>query len=90
MAALAETMKIARTEALEFATFHRRFDVVKEGEKSPVALTVRVCESLSYSMTGGEELLRKLPPILGKNVRRTRLGSTINHLKLRAFSQHAN
>ena len=34
-----------------------------------MALTVCVCESLSYSMVGVEELLRKLPLIMGKNVR---------------------
>ena len=69
MAALAEVMKIAQTEVYEVATFYHHFDVVKEGEESPEALTVRVCETLSCSMAGGEELLKKLPSILGKDVR---------------------
>ncbi|MBL8523075.1 MAG: NAD(P)H-dependent oxidoreductase subunit E [Betaproteobacteria bacterium] len=69
MAALAEAMKIAQTEVYEVATFYHHFDVVKEGEESPAALTVRVCETLSCSMAGGEELLKKLPTILGKDVR---------------------
>jgi formate dehydrogenase len=69
MAALAEAMKIAQTEVYEVATFYHHFDVVKEGEESPEALTVRVCETLSCSMAGGDELLKKLPGILGKDVR---------------------
>ncbi len=69
MAALAEAMKIAQAEVYEVATFYHHFDVVKEGEAAPPALTVRVCETLSCSMAGGEELLERLPSILGKDVR---------------------
>ncbi len=69
MAALAEAMKIAQTEVYEVATFYHHFDVVKEGEDAPAALTVRVCETLSCAMAGGEDLLKKLPQILGKDVR---------------------
>ena len=69
MAALAEAMKIAQTEVYEVATFYHHFDVVKEGEAVPAALTVRVCETLSCAMSGSEALLKKLPAILGKNVR---------------------
>ena len=69
MAALAEVMKIALTEVYEVATFYHHFDVVKEGESSPAALTVRVCETLSCAMAGADALLKKLPGILGKEVR---------------------
>ena len=69
MAALAEAMKIALTEVYEVATFYHHFDVVKEGEASPAALTVRVCETLSCAMAGADALLKKLPGILGKEVR---------------------
>ena len=69
MAALAEAMKIAQTEVYEVATFYHHFDVVKEGEEAPAALTVRVCETLSCAMAGADELLKKLPAILGKDVR---------------------
>jgi formate dehydrogenase len=62
-------MKISQTEVYEVATFYHHFDVVKEGEASPAALTVRVCETLSCAMAGADELLRKLPGILGKEVR---------------------
>ena len=69
MAALAEAMKIALTEVYEVATFYHHFDVVKEDEASPAALTVRVCETLSCAMAGADALLKKLPGILGKEVR---------------------
>jgi formate dehydrogenase len=69
MAALAEAMRISQTEVYEVATFYHHFDVIKEGEESPAALTVRVCETLSCSMAGGDALLKKLPGILGKDVR---------------------
>lgn len=69
MAALAEAMKIAQTEVYEVATFYHHFDVVKEGEAAPAALTVRVCETLSCAMAGAEDLLKRLPAILDKEVR---------------------
>ena len=69
IAALAEAMKLSQTEVYEVATFYHHFDVVKEGEAAPAALTVRVCETLSCRMAGGDALLKKLPDILGKDVR---------------------
>ncbi len=69
MTALAEAMKIAQAEVYEVATFYHHFDVVKEGEPSPAALTVRVCETLSCAMAGADALLKKLPGMLGKDVR---------------------
>jgi len=67
--ALAELMKLAQAEVYEVATFYHHFDVVKEGEPAPAALTVRVCETLSCRMAGAQELLDKLPKILGQDVR---------------------
>ena len=69
LVALAEAMKISQSEVYEVATFYHHFDVVKDGEASPAALTVRVCETLSCAMAGGNDLLKKLPGILGKDVR---------------------
>jgi len=68
LAALAAEMKMAQSEVYEVATFYSHFDVVKDGTKPP-AVTVRVCDSLSCAMAGGEALLKKLPGILGKGVR---------------------
>jgi NADH:ubiquinone oxidoreductase subunit F (NADH-binding)/NADH:ubiquinone oxidoreductase subunit E len=69
LAALAQEMKLAQAEVYEVATFYHHFDVVKEGEDAPAALTVRVCDGLSCEMAGARELLAKLPAILGQQVR---------------------
>src|SRR5260221_148317 len=69
LAALAQEMKLAQTEVYEVATFYANFDVVKEDEPPPPALTVRVCDSLSCAMAGAEHLLRTLPNRLGTDVR---------------------
>jgi formate dehydrogenase len=69
LAALAAEMKLAMTEVYEVATFYAHFDVVKEGETPPPAVTVRVCDSLSCAMAGSEGLLQRLPALLGKDVR---------------------
>jgi formate dehydrogenase len=69
LAALAREMGLAQTEVYEVATFYHHFDVVKEGETAPPALTVRVCDGLSCEMAGAGDLLARLPGILGKDVR---------------------
>ncbi|TMH50310.1 MAG: NADH-quinone oxidoreductase subunit F [Betaproteobacteria bacterium] len=69
LVALAEEMKLAMTEVYEVATFYHHFDVIKEGEVPPPAITVRVCDSIACEMAGASELLAKLPGILGKGVR---------------------
>ena len=69
LAALAQEMKLAQAEVYEVATFYHHFDVVKEGEAAPAALTVRVCDGLSCEMAGARDLLARLPAILGKDVR---------------------
>ena len=69
LAALAQEMRLALTEVYEVATFYAHFDVVKEGEDAPPAVTIRVCDSLSCAMAGGEQLLRDLPGRLGRGVR---------------------
>src|SRR6516162_8870364 len=69
LVALAAEMKLAQAEVFEVATFYHHFDVVKEGEAVPPAITVRVCDGLSCEMAGAGELLAKLPKLLGPNVR---------------------
>src|SRR5262245_54042771 len=69
LVALAAEMKLAMTEVYEVATFYHHFDVVKEGDAARAAITVRVCDSISCEMAGANELLAKLPGILGKDVR---------------------
>src|SRR5881227_1790596 len=69
LAGLAQEMRLALTEVYEVATFYAHFDVVKEGETPPPAVTVRVCDSLSCAMAGAEKLLLELPARLGREVR---------------------
>jgi formate dehydrogenase len=69
LAALAQEMRLAQTEVFEVASFYHHFDIVKEGETPPAALTVRVCDGLSCEMAGAADLLARLPMLLGKEVR---------------------
>ena len=69
MAALATEMRLSQTEVYEVATFYAHFDVVKEDEAPPPAVTVRVCDSLSCAMAGSERLLASLKQTLGPDVR---------------------
>jgi formate dehydrogenase len=69
LAALAGELKLSMTEVFEVATFYHHFDVVMEGAAAPPALTVRVCDSVACEMAGAQELLNKLPAVLGKDVR---------------------
>jgi NADH:ubiquinone oxidoreductase subunit F (NADH-binding)/NADH:ubiquinone oxidoreductase subunit E len=69
LVALAEELKMAMAEVFEVATFYHHFDVVKEGDIQPPAVTVRVCDSLSCEMAGAHALLESLPTILGPAVR---------------------
>src|SRR5260221_911980 len=67
--ALAEAMKLSMAEVYEVATFYHHFDVVKEGESAPPQTTIRVCETLSCRMAGAQDLLDRLPALVGPNVR---------------------
>jgi formate dehydrogenase len=69
LAALAQEMRLAQSEVYEVATFYHHFDVLRDGEAAPAALTVRVCAGLSCEMAGARELLARLPEILGTEVR---------------------
>ena len=69
LAALAQEMRLALTEVYEVATFYAHFDVVKEDETPPPAVTVRVCDSLSCALKGAERLFAELPNRLGPGVR---------------------
>jgi len=69
LVALAREMKLAMTEVYEVATFYHHFDVIREGEKAPPALTVRVCDSLSCELSGSNELIKGLKQSLGDKVR---------------------
>ena len=67
--ALAAELKLSPVEVYEVATFYHHFDVVKEGEAPPPALTVRVCDSVSCELFGAQDLLSELRAALGEHVR---------------------
>jgi len=69
LVALAHEMNLSPAEVFEVASFYHHFDVVKEGQTPPPALTVRVCESLSCSMAGANPLIDALENGLGDEVR---------------------
>jgi formate dehydrogenase len=60
MAALAKELRLAMAEVYEVATFYHHFDVVKEGEKTPAPLTVRVCDGITCEMKGAKALKQEL------------------------------
>jgi len=69
LAALAQELGMAQAEVYEVATFYHHFDVLREGEAAPPALTVRVCDSLACELAGAADLLARLPALLGAEVR---------------------
>ena len=69
LAALADEMKLSFAEVFETATFYAHFDVVKEGEPDIAPLTIRVCDSLTCAMLGGEKLLQDLQAKSGPGIR---------------------
>ncbi|WP_082577127.1 NAD(P)H-dependent oxidoreductase subunit E [Massilia sp. Root1485] len=69
LAALAQELKLAQSEVYEVATFYHHFDVLRDGEAAPPALSVRVCAGLSCELAGARGLLDRLPAILGTEVR---------------------
>ncbi|CAO3459765.1 Tungsten-containing formate dehydrogenase beta subunit [Azospirillum argentinense] len=70
LAALAHEMRLALVEVYEVASFYAHFDIVMDGEEAPPPVTVRVCDSLSCCMAGGETLLDELKAAdMGPDVR---------------------
>ena len=64
LVALAKTLNLPMAEVFEVASFYHHFDIVPEGE-APHALTVRVCDGLSCELAGAQDLLQRLPSLLG-------------------------
>ena len=69
LAALADEMRIPMAEVYEVASFYAHFDIVREDEAKPPALTVRVCDSLTCEMMGAQTLLKDLAAKYGGSVR---------------------
>jgi len=58
--ALSEHHGIGQAEVFEVASFYHHFDIVKEGDIAPPALTIRVCDSLSCALAGADRLAASL------------------------------
>src|SRR5437660_8262440 len=69
LVALAEEMRLALAEVYEVASFYAHFDIVMDDETAPPPITVRVCDSLSCALFGGEKLIDDLRTRLGDGVR---------------------
>src|SRR5258708_6061214 len=69
LAGLADEMKVWCVEVFETGTFYAHFDVVKEGRPDIAPLTIRVCDSLTCAMLGGEKLLHELQDSSGPAIR---------------------
>ena len=64
LVALAKEMNIPMAEVYEVATFYHHFEVVRGDDKAP-GLTVRVCDGLACELAGAQDLLARLPALLG-------------------------
>ncbi len=69
LVALAAELRLSAVEVYEVASFYHHFDVVRDGQPAPPALTVRVCESVACDLAGAEELIAELQQALGEDVR---------------------
>jgi formate dehydrogenase beta subunit len=69
LVALAGELKMAMAEVYEVATFYHHFDVIKEGDPLPPAITVRICDSIACELAGAHELLKTVQSNLGTRMR---------------------
>ncbi len=66
LVALAKEMNLPMVEVYEVATFYHHFEVVRGND--PIAdITIRVCDGLSCELAGAQELLKRLPEVLGND-----------------------
>ena len=66
LVALAKEVNIPMASVYEVATFYHHFEGLKGDAVAP-GLTVRVCDGLSCSLAGANDLLARLPAILGRD-----------------------
>ncbi len=64
LVALAKEMNIPMAEVYEVATFYHHFEVLRGDARAP-GLTVRVCDGLACELAGAQDLLARLPALLG-------------------------
>lgn len=64
LVALGKEMNIPMAEVYEVATFYHHFEVVRGDDKAP-GVTIRVCDGLACELAGAQDLLARLPVLLG-------------------------
>ena len=58
--ALSEIMKLSMAEVFEVASFYAHFTIIDENDDELPEITIRVCESLTCSLFGGDDLYKNL------------------------------
>ncbi|MDP1741461.1 NADH-ubiquinone oxidoreductase-F iron-sulfur binding region domain-containing protein [Polaromonas sp.] len=64
LVALAKEMNIPMAEVYEVASFYHHFEILRGDAHAP-GLTVRVCDGLACELAGAQDLLARLPALLG-------------------------
>lgn len=64
LVALAKEMNLPMAEVYEVASFYHHFEIVRGDAHAP-GLTVRVCDGLACELAGAQDLLARLPALLG-------------------------
>jgi formate dehydrogenase len=64
LVALASLINVPMAEIYEVATFYHHFEVLRGDEQAP-GLTIRVCDGLACELAGAQDLLARLPALLG-------------------------
>jgi formate dehydrogenase len=67
--AVAEHLAAAPVEVFETASFYHHFDIVPDEQAAPPALTIRVCNSITCSMHGGDQLAQALRDLCEPTIR---------------------
>ena len=65
LVALSKVINVSMAEVYEVATFYHHFEVVR-GDDPVAEITVRVCDGLSCELHGAQDLLARLPKVLGE------------------------
>ena len=65
LTALAQRLNLPMAEVYEVATFYHHFEVIADDDQRD-KVTIRVCDGLSCSLAGAQNLLTRLPTLLGE------------------------
>ncbi len=69
LVALSHEMKMAMAEVYEVASFYAHFDIIRDGENELPPITLRVCDSITCSLLGSDNILSDLASSAEEDVR---------------------